>query len=138
MSEGCSGRAGGAEVGGRQGGGTDRGRARLGRAEAAVESARLAVEHAARLVDAAPGEAETNTWIYRAKLLAGDTATEAAANLAEARGLGALGRGSPLERIFRDARFGEIMPPRSDICADYLGVGALDLDPRSLMEVPPW
>ncbi len=113
-------------------------RARLGRAEAAVEASRLAVEHAARLVDVAPGEPDTNQWIHRAKLLAGDTAMGAAASLAEACGLGALGRGSPLERIFRDARSGAIMPPRSDICADYLGANALGLDPRSVMEAPPW
>ncbi len=113
-------------------------RARLGRAKAATDAARLTVDHAARLVDTQPGEAETNRWLYQAKLIAGDTAMDVAATLSEACGLGALGRGSPLERIFRDARCGAIMPPRSDICADYLGTTVLGRDPVTDMEEPPW
>ncbi|MDP9019875.1 MAG: acyl-CoA/acyl-ACP dehydrogenase [Actinomycetota bacterium] len=113
-------------------------RARVGRAEAATEAARLMVDHAARLVDTHPGEAQTNRSIYQAKLLAGDTAMDAAATLSEACGLGALGRGSPLERILRDARCGAIMPPRSDVCADYLGTTALGGDPMTDMERAPW
>ena len=46
-------------------------RARVGRAEARVEAARLVVLEAARRVDAAPGDPETNRWVWRAKLLAG-------------------------------------------------------------------
>lgn len=112
-------------------------RSRLGRADAAVAAARLAVERAGDLVDQRPGEPDTNRSVYRAKLLAGDVAMEAAANLAEACGLGALSRGSPIERAFRDARFGAVMPPRSDVCADYLGAALLGLDPQTLEE-PPW
>jgi alkylation response protein AidB-like acyl-CoA dehydrogenase len=113
-------------------------RSRLGRADAAVAAARLAVERAAELVDTRPAEPETNRWIYRAKLLAGDAAMEVAASLAEACGLGALARGSSVERAFRDARFGAVMPPRSDVCADYLGAVILGLDPQSDLEDPPW
>ncbi len=107
-------------------------RARLGRAEADVEAARLVVEAAARLVDIQPGDPTTNRWVYRAKLLAGDVAMRAAASLAEACGLGALQRGSPLERILRDARSGAIMPPPSDVAAEYLGAAALG------EEAQPW
>jgi alkylation response protein AidB-like acyl-CoA dehydrogenase len=107
-------------------------RARVGRAEAETLAARLTLEHAARLVELQPGEPETNRWVYRAKLLAGDAAMRAAGSLAEACGLGALQRGSPLERIFRDARSGSIMPPSSDVAADYLGSTALG------EEVQPW
>jgi alkylation response protein AidB-like acyl-CoA dehydrogenase len=113
-------------------------RSRLGRADAAVVAARLAVERAAELVDARPAEPETNRWIYRAKLLAGDVAMEASASLAEACGLGALTRGSAVERAFRDARFGAVMPPRSDVCVDYLGAVMLGLDPQADLEDPPW
>lgn len=113
-------------------------RVRLGRADAAVEAARLVLEQAGRMVDERPGDGETNRSVYRAKLLAGDVAMEAAATAAEVCGLGALTRGSPLERIFRDARSGAIMPARSDVCADYLGTLALGYDPATHMEQPPW
>ena len=113
-------------------------RARVGRAEALTDAAGLMLHQAARQVDVNPGDPDTNRQLYQAKLLAGDAAMEVAASLAEACGLGALRRGSPLERIFRDARSGAIMPPRSDICADYLGTAALGGDPMTDMEEPPW
>ncbi|MGH2681695.1 MAG: acyl-CoA dehydrogenase family protein [Actinomycetota bacterium] len=109
-------------------------RARVGRAEADALAARLTLEHAARLVELQPGDPRTNRWVYRAKLLAGDAAMRAAASLSEACGLGALQRGSPLERIFRDARSGSIMPPPSDVSADFLGAAALGVED----EVHPW
>lgn len=96
------------------------------------------MERVGELVDERPGEPETNRWVYRAKLLAGDVAMEAAGSLAEACGLGALSRGSAIERGFRDARFGAVMPPRSDVCADYLGAVLLGLDPQADLEEPPW
>ncbi len=54
-------------------------RARPGRADAAVAAARLAVLEAATRVDRSPGEPETNQWVWRAKLLAGDPYGDAAA-----------------------------------------------------------
>lgn len=113
-------------------------RGRLGRADVQVEAARLVLEEAGRRVDAAPGEAETNRWVYRAKLMAGDAAMDVAASLAEACGLGALQRGGALERIVRDARSGALMPPSSDLCADVLGATALGLDPSTDPQVRPW
>lgn len=113
-------------------------RARLGRADAQVAAARLALLEAGRLVDAAAGEAETNRAIYRAKLLAGDAAMEVAASCTEACGLGATRKGSTLERLFRDARSGAMMPPSSDVCADVLGTAVLELDPITGSEVRPW
>jgi alkylation response protein AidB-like acyl-CoA dehydrogenase len=107
-------------------------RQRVGRADADVEAARLVLERAARLVDLRPGDAETNRWVYRAKLLAGDTVMRVAASMAEACGAGALARGSPLERILRDARSGALMPPSSDVAADYLGASVLGA------EATPW
>lgn len=112
-------------------------RQRIGRADAQVEAARLVLEDAGRRVDAAPGDPETNRAVYRAKLLAGDAATDAAATCTEACGLGALARGSALERLFRDARSGAVMPPSSDVCADVGGAAALGLDPTA-SDVRPW
>jgi alkylation response protein AidB-like acyl-CoA dehydrogenase len=88
------------------------------------------------LVDVRPGDTESNRWTYRAKLLAGDVAMGVAASMAEACGLGALQRGSPLERILRDARSGAIMPPSSDVSADYLGAMALGVEGTE--GVKPW
>lgn len=112
-------------------------RARVGRADAAVAAARLAVLEAARLVDQAPGQPETNRWVWRAKLLAGQTAMEVAASMLEAAGTAASRRGHPLERIFRDARCGSLQPATSDVCADWLGAAALGADPENV-GVPRW
>lgn len=113
-------------------------RARIGRAEARVAAARLVVHEAARRVDAAPGEPETNRWIWRAKLLAGETAMDVAASMLEAAGTSASRRGHPLERIFRDARCGSLQPATSDVCADWLGMAALGLDPEGDAAVSRW
>jgi len=113
-------------------------RARVGRADAAVAGAELAVREAARRVDAAPGERETARAVWRAKLLAGDTAVQVAASMLEAAGTAATRRGHPLERLYRDARCGALQPATSDVCADWLGVAALGGDPDSDAAVPRW
>jgi alkylation response protein AidB-like acyl-CoA dehydrogenase len=113
-------------------------RARIGRADAAVAAARLAVVEAARRVDEAPGEPETNRWVWRAKLLAGTTAAEVAASMLEAAGTSATRRGNPLERLYRDARCGSLQPATSDVCADWLGIAALGGDPDLDGGSPRW
>lgn len=113
-------------------------RARLGRADADVEAAWLLTAQAARRVDAAPGEPETNRWVYRAKLVAGDTSARVAASMVEACGTSATRRGNPLERLFRDARCGALHPATSDVCADWLGAAALGLDPDNDTAEPRW
>lgn len=113
-------------------------RARIGRADAAVAAARLAVLEAARRVDESPGDPETNRWVWRAKLLAGTTAVEVAASMLEAAGTSAMRRGHPLERLYRDARAGSLQPATSDVCADWLGVEVLGGDPDSDGPVPRW
>jgi alkylation response protein AidB-like acyl-CoA dehydrogenase len=104
-------------------------RSRIGRADAQVAAAREVVRTMARAVTAAPGEPETNRWVWRAKLLAGDTAMDVAASLLEACGSSAMRKGSALERLYRDARCGALQPATSDVCADWLGHAALGLDP---------
>ncbi|MDG4768424.1 acyl-CoA/acyl-ACP dehydrogenase [Solwaraspora sp. WMMD406] len=113
-------------------------RARIGRADAAAASALLAVREAARRVDAAPGDPETNQWVWRAKLVAGGTAAEVAASMLEAAGTSATRRGHPLERLYRDARCGALHPPTSDVCADWLGVATLGGDPDRDGSAPRW
>jgi alkylation response protein AidB-like acyl-CoA dehydrogenase len=113
-------------------------RARIGRADAAVAAARLVVDEAARRVDVAPGEADTNRWVWRAKLLAGTTAAEVAASMLEAAGTSAIRRGNPLERLYRDARCGSLQPATSDVCADWLGIAALGGDPDLDGGGPRW
>ena len=113
-------------------------RARIGRADAAVAAAHLAVQEAARRVDEAPGDAETNRWVWRAKLLAGTTAAEVAASMLEAAGTSAMRRGHPLERLYRDARAGSLQPATSDVCADWLGVDALGGDADADGSAPRW
>jgi alkylation response protein AidB-like acyl-CoA dehydrogenase len=113
-------------------------RARLGRADADAATARLVVLEAARRVDAAPGDPETNRWVWRAKLLAGDIAMRVAGSMLEAAGTSATRRGNPLERIYRDARCGALQPATSDVCADWLGVAALGGDPYGDAAAPRW
>ena len=113
-------------------------RARIGRADAAVAAAKLVVDEAARRVDDAPGDDDTNRWVWRAKLLAGTTAAEVAGSMLEAAGTSATRRGHPLERLFRDARCGSLQPATSDVCADWLGAAALGRDPESEGTGPRW
>jgi len=113
-------------------------RARLGRADAQVAAAHLAVMEAARRVDERPGDEETNRWVWRAKLLAGTTAAEVAASMLEAAGTSAMRRGHPLERLYRDARAGSLQPATSDVCADWLGVAVIGGDPDSEGSAPRW
>ncbi|MEU6267591.1 acyl-CoA dehydrogenase family protein, partial [Saccharopolyspora shandongensis] len=96
------------------------------------------VREASRRVAQRPGEPETNRWVWRAKLIAGDTAAAVASSVLEAAGASATRRGHPLERIYRDARCGALQPATSDVCADWLGVAALGGDPDDETESPRW
>jgi alkylation response protein AidB-like acyl-CoA dehydrogenase len=127
-----------AHAGDRKLGGLPAVRARVGRADAAVAAARLVVDEAARRVDEAPGDPETNRWVWRAKLLAGTTAADVAASMLEAAGTSATRRGHPLERLYRDARCGSLQPATSDVCADWLGVATLGGDPDFDAATPRW
>ena len=104
-------------------------RARLGRADAQAATAREVVRQAALRVTQEPGTPETSRWIWRAKLVAGDTAQQVASSVLEACGTSATRRGHPVERLYRDARCGALQPATSDVCADWLGCAVLGLDP---------
>jgi alkylation response protein AidB-like acyl-CoA dehydrogenase len=101
---------------------------RVGELASGLRSARLATLHAARLVDAQRGSAETNEAIHHAKYLVselGPWLTSAAIRLC---GASVLSRGFPLERYYRDARCGGLMPATSDECLSYLGKAAFGRD----------
>jgi alkylation response protein AidB-like acyl-CoA dehydrogenase len=113
-------------------------RARFGRADAALAALDVVIDTCAARVDADPGSPETNRWVWRAKLLAGQTAQDVAASVLEACGTAASRRGHPLERLYRDARCGSLQPATSDVCADWLGVAALGGDPEADAAVARW
>ncbi|WP_045878636.1 acyl-CoA dehydrogenase family protein [Pseudofrankia sp. DC12] len=113
-------------------------RARFGRADVALAALDLVVDECARRVDADPGSLATNAWVWRAKLLAGQTAQDVAASVVEACGTAVTRRGHPLERLYRDARCGSLQPATSDVCADWLGLAALGGDPDADADVPRW
>jgi alkylation response protein AidB-like acyl-CoA dehydrogenase len=125
-----------ADLSSRRLGGMPAVRARLGRADAQAAAAREVMRQAARRVDADPGTPDTARWIWRAKLVTGDTAQQVASSVLEACGTSATRRGHPLERLYRDARCGALQPATSDVCADWLGCAALGLDPDA--ETPRW
>jgi alkylation response protein AidB-like acyl-CoA dehydrogenase len=113
-------------------------RARFGRADVALAALDLVVDECARRVDADPGSPATNSWVWRAKLLAGQTAQDVATSIVEACGTAVTRRGHPLERLYRDARCGSLQPATSDVCADWLGLAALGGDPDADADVPRW
>ncbi len=113
-------------------------RARVGRADAELAGAWAATLYAALAISDSPGTAETNAWVFRAKLLAGDTAMAVVASMVEACGGSALRKGHPLERLFRDARGGAVQPATSDVSAQWLGATALGVDLEGPSGVQPW
>lgn len=113
-------------------------RARFGHADAALAALDSVIDECARRVDADPGSAETNRWVWRAKLLAGRTAQDVAASIVEACGTAVTRRGHPLERLYRDARCGSLHPATTDVCADWLGLAALGADPEADADVARW
>ncbi|WP_018638984.1 acyl-CoA dehydrogenase family protein [Parafrankia elaeagni] len=113
-------------------------RARFGHADVALAALDVVIDECARRVEADPGSAETNRWVWRAKLLAGQTAQDVAASVIEACGTTVTRRGHPLERLYRDARCGSLQPATTDVCADWLGLAALGGDPDADADVVRW
>ncbi|MCU1459053.1 MAG: Acyl-CoA dehydrogenase type 2 domain protein [Actinomycetia bacterium] len=113
-------------------------RARIGRADAELSGAWAATMFAALSISDAPATPETNAWVFRSKLLAGDAAMRVAASMVEACGGSALRRGHPLERLFRDARCGSVQPATSDVCAQWLGATELGVELDGPNGVHPW
>ena len=96
----------------------------IGQMDVAVEGARLFLERAIHLEETGTQGADRREAI-RAKNQAKYAACEAARTVADAAlrlvGGRALLRGHPLERVFRDAHVGMVMPPNHDQCLETIG-----------------
>jgi alkylation response protein AidB-like acyl-CoA dehydrogenase len=101
---------------------------RVGELASALRSARLATHHAARLVDERRGTPETNQAIHHAKYLVGEVGPWLASAAIRLCGASSIARALPLERYYRDARCGGLMPATSDECLTYLGKAAFGAD----------
>lgn len=103
----------------------------VGRMNVALEGARAVTYDAARLVDSARGEPQTNLAIHRAKYMVSELAPWLASDAIRLCGGRTIFRTLPLERYYRDARCGGLMPATSDDCLVYVGKLNLGFDPRS-------
>jgi alkylation response protein AidB-like acyl-CoA dehydrogenase len=104
---------------------------RVGELYVALEAARAVTYEAARLVTVAPGSEEANVAIHRAKYMVGELGPWMASEAMRLCGGSTIFKTMPLERYYRDARCGGLMPARSDDCLSYIGKAKLGLDVRS-------
>src|SRR5690606_29828034 len=87
---------------------------RVGELSAASRSARLVTVHAARLVDQRRGTPEPNEAIHHAKYVVSELGPWLTSHAIRLCGASAITRALPLERYYRDARCGGLMPATSD------------------------
>lgn len=93
----------------------------MGKFYTELTSARLAVYHAAHLVDTARGSNEANAAIHHAKYLVSESGPKLAADAIRMCGASSISKHLPLERYYRDSRCGALQPAYSDDCLSYLG-----------------
>lgn len=93
-----------------------------------LAGARALTYEAARLVTEAPGSHEANVAIHQAKYIVGEVAPELASAAIRMCGGSTISKRMPLERLYRDARCGGLMPAKSDDCVQYVGKAALGRD----------
>ena len=96
-----------------------------------LESARRAVERLGMLRGNA-GKTELTFILNQAKYLATEAAKEIAERAVRLTGGRGLLRSLPLERHFRDALAGVVMPPANDRCLETVGKIALGMEARTL------
>ena len=107
---------------------------RVGELDVALDGVRAITYRAARLVVQAPGSAEANVAIHRAKYAVGELGPWLASQAIRICGGSTIAKRMPLERYYRDARCGGLMPAKSDECLTYVGKAALGLDLTSPSE----
>lgn len=101
---------------------------RVGEIYSRLESARAVAYNAARMIDTQKGTPEANAAIHNSKYVVselGPWLTSWAIRLCGATGLA---KAFPLERNYRDARCGGLMPATSDECLEYMGKAAFGAD----------
>lgn len=101
---------------------------RVGELSVQLAATRAVTYEAAALVAARPGTPEANNAIHRAKYMVGELGPWLASQAIRLCGGSAIARSLPLERLYRDARCGGLMPARSDDCLLYVGKQALGID----------
>jgi alkylation response protein AidB-like acyl-CoA dehydrogenase len=106
----------------------------IGEMDIKLASARAVTYEAARLVTKQPGTEEANVAIHRAKYLVGEVAPELASMAIRICGGSTISKRMPLERLYRDARCGGLMPAKSDDCLRYVGKASLGTDVTKLEE----
>jgi alkylation response protein AidB-like acyl-CoA dehydrogenase len=101
---------------------------RIGEIYSRLESARTVVYNASHLIDTQKGTPAANAAIHNSKYVVselGPWLTSWAIRLCGATGLA---KALPLERNYRDARCGGLMPATSDECLEYMGKAAFGTD----------
>ena len=101
---------------------------RVGALFSALESARGITYNAARLVKEKLGSQEANNAIHHAKYLVSELGPWLTSQAIRMCGASSLAKRLPLERYYRDARCGGLMPATSDECLSYLGKAAFGTD----------
>ena len=106
----------------------------VGELSIAMETCRTVVYDAARQVDENPGTVETNEAVHRSKYLVGELGPHLASQAMRLCGGATIAKRLPLERHYRDARCGGLMPATSDECVLYAGKSALGFDMTRMSE----
>jgi len=101
---------------------------RVGELAIQLDAARAVTYEAARLVDERRGSPEANVAIHRAKYMVGELGPWLASMAIRTCGGTTIAKRLPLERYYRDARCGGLMPATSDECLMYVGKAALGID----------
>lgn len=106
----------------------------IGEMDIKLAAARAVTFEAARLVTERPGSHDANVAIHRAKYMVGEIAPELASMAIRICGGSTISKRMPLERLYRDARCGGLMPAKSDDCLRYVGKAALGTDVTKVEE----
>ncbi len=101
---------------------------KVGQLYSQLEATRAVVFRAAKLVDRQRGSKETNEAIHNAKFMVGELGPSMASEAIRMCGASSIAKRLPLERYYRDARCGGLMPATSDECLSYLGKAAFGAD----------
>ncbi|MDN5201038.1 acyl-CoA dehydrogenase family protein [Fulvivirgaceae bacterium BMA10] len=106
----------------------------VGRLAVELEGARALVYKAAKMVDEHRGKPETNVAIHHSKYAVSELAPRLASDAIRLCGGSGIAKSLPLERFYRDARCGGLMPATSDECLLYAGKSALGFDLTQIKE----
>ena len=99
-----------------------------------LEAVRSVVYEAAKMVETQKGTMETNVAIHRSKFMVSEFGPHLASQAIRLCGGGSITKRLPLERFYRDARCGGLMPATSDECLLYVGKSVLGHDLTKLSE----